>query len=215
MAKTYVDSLTNRTAALNGSASSDGLFTWANKDGGNTAATVSAVGLGGTGNSAYGTSADTDTDDMYVEVTLAGANFGDVVFWFDLLQSGTYPGGTGYEAAFFGGAVNLFRINGGAFNAMNTGSHTLQAGTYRFEYTRSTGAMAVKFNGSTIVTDTNTSEPAGSGNRKVVLGFDVTATGVATFTNFGYGDIGGGGGGGGGPQESPMQHGGLRQVMVQ
>ncbi len=190
MAKTYLDSLSNRSAALDGSTASDGLFSWAHKDGGNTAATVSSTGLvlAAGNNGSYGTSADTDTDSMYAKFTISGT-FVNGALWVDVSQNGTYPGGTGTEVAFFGGNVQAFDINGGAFDPLGSAGFTFQAGDYEVRINSVTGALTVTHNGSTILTATAVAA-LGSGKRKSLLGYDASSSNW-TVTNFGYGDVGG------------------------
>lgn len=190
MAKTYVDNF-NRTANLPGSTSSDTLFTWSELLGNTPTTNGAEMALVGS-DSHNVTSANCDTDNVYVEVDVVSASG---PFWLTLLNNGTYPGaGTnGYEIAFVSGTVTIYAMASGAFNTVGSASHTVTAGTYRVEYNKGTGDIVVSRNGTSILTSNDTSEPGGSGNRRAGIGGN-NGGGTATFDIFKYGDIGGGGG---------------------
>jgi hypothetical protein len=190
MAKTYQDTFTRTAAALAGSTSSDGLFTWSVPDGTDPNTNGTAIALATFGAQFTGmTSADTDTDDIYVEVdyTVMG---GSSAVWIDLGSDGVYPAGTGYEAAIFGGNAQIFAVAGGSFTQLGASvSHTPSTGTYRFE--RSGSTLTLKKDGTTVLTRTDSSEPTGAGKRRAATGGD-PAGGGFTIAEFRYGDIGGG-----------------------
>jgi hypothetical protein len=187
-----------RTAALDGSTSSDSSFTWAYLDGAanfaNTTGTLLQTDSSGSEtNATYGTSASCTGDAMYVKVTLVSAvTLANTAFWLDIRQNGVYPSGHGYELLVQPTLVTLFKINAGAFNTLATQAFTLAAGD-TIEFGWDGANLYVKQNGTTIKSFADSSEPTGAGNRKAAFGMDGTGTASPGFRydNFEYGDIGG------------------------
>lgn len=195
MAKTYQDTFDGTAGNLTGRTSSDGQFPWIELLGNNatTNGTEMALAAADSHNVA---NADCDTDNVYVRVVVVSPSG---PWWLMILCNGTYPGAgsNGYEIAFVGGTVTIYAVASGAFNVVGSASHTVTAGTYEVTYDIATGDIVVSRNGTPILSDNDTSEPGGAGNRKAGIGGN-NGSGTATFNNFEYGDVGGGGGGGGG-----------------
>ena len=190
MAKTFVDTFTRTAAALGGSTSSDGLFTWSILDGPSVSTNGTSVDVA-SGHAAFaaGASADCDTDSMYAETDFTISN-GSVAIWLDICGSGVYPSGTGYEFACFGGSAYIFAIASNTFTQLATASHSHTSGTYRAERNGST--LTFYRNGVSILTASVASEPTGAGNRKAYFGGDTTG-GSYNVAEFRYGDVGGSG----------------------
>ncbi len=189
MAKTYQDTFTRTAAALAGSTSSDGLFTWTVPDG--VDPNTNGTAINQTANQFTGmTSADCDTDNIYAEIDFSFVGGGTPVFWIDVSSNGTYPGAGshGYEAACFGGNAKLFAVNSGAFTQIGTVAHTIANGTYRLE--RNGSAITLKKDGATVLSVTDSSEPTGAGNRRAAMGGDAAgAPSGQAWAEFRYGDI--------------------------
>ncbi len=186
MAKTYQDTLTRTANPLAGSTSSDSLFTWTVPDG--TDPGTNGTAIAATQSFTGMTSANCDTDDIYVEVDYSHSGVG--ALWFDLGCNGSYPaGGTGYEFAIFGGNAYIFAVAGGSpgFTQLATVAHTQSTGTYRIQ--RVGSALTFKKDGSTILSATDSSEPTGAGKRRVAIGSDGGGVTTSTYLEVRYGDI--------------------------
>lgn len=214
----FLDNFSGAAATLSGRSFSDGSgTTWSLILG--TALATNGSGQAiipiNSGDNTGKPSAQTATDTVYGEFDfdgVSGPNPGDP--WFIWVDCGSNAAGnSGYEFGLGGdGSIAAYRINGGAYTPIATGTWTPGAALIRIERILATNTINCYIGGVLVLSVVDSNEPTGSGNRYSGMGGYTGAQVQVNFGEFRFGDISAANDA---VYESPMQHGGLRQVMAQ
>lgn len=179
----YTDNF-NRSADLNGSTSSDTLFTWAQNTG-NTNSTNGSGFVVADGDNNYATSADLDTDNAYCTSNLTSCT-GNSYGW--LWIRGNATNTNGYLPNFgVSNAFELYRYGGGTYPLLDSDTWAPTAALITGTADGSS-ISCVESATSVTLTATNSSESTGAGNRRGGIG-GFSNNPSCIFNDYTYADI--------------------------
>lgn len=181
--KVYTDNF-NRSADLDGSTSSDTLFTWTQNTG-NTNSTVATALVIADGDNNYATSAELDTDNAYATSNLVSCT-GNSYGWLWIRTNSTNT--NGYLLNFgVSNAFEMYRYNGGAYPLLDSDTWAPTAALLTLTADGSSISCTESATSVTL-TATNSSESTGSGNRKGGIG-GFSNVPSCNFDDYTYQDI--------------------------